>query len=102
MISVISFILGTSLSVSAQMQEMMGRRMNRSTMSEMPMCGLGMAKMIAAEDNGVIVMSHGKLYKYDKDLNLKKEVKIPVDFDHIKQMRMKMKDTWMMEDGDKK
>lgn len=36
-------------------------------------------QMIATSDGGVIVMMGNKLYKYDKDLNLKKEVEIKID-----------------------
>ncbi len=41
-------------------------------------------EMVATKDGGVIVMVGNKLLKYDKDLNLKKEVKIKIDKDDMK------------------
>lgn len=46
----------------------------RGWMSERRIKGKG--EMIAAQDGGVIVMNGNKLYKYDKDLNMTKEVKL--------------------------
>ena len=40
--------------------------------------------MVATNDGGVIVMAGPKLMKYDKDLNLVKEVEIKVDWDKMK------------------
>ena len=59
-------------------------------------------KVIATSDGGIVVMICNKLYKYDKDLNLKKEVEVPLDIDHMKKMRMKMKEMGMMEEMQKK
>jgi hypothetical protein len=43
----------------------------------MMMCEHMMKKeIIATEDGGVIIMACGKLYKYDKDLNLVKDVEL--------------------------
>ena len=36
-------------------------------------------QMVATKDGGVVVMMGNRLLKYDKDLNLKKEVKIRLD-----------------------
>lgn len=43
-----------------------------------PMMGMG-KEMVATSDGGIIVLAGGKLYKYDKDLNLKKEVELKID-----------------------
>lgn len=55
-------------------QQMTGhmQMMGQGAKSGMMMSG----QMVAASDGGVIVMMGNKLYKYDKDLNLKKEVEI--------------------------
>lgn len=43
-------------------------------------CMMSMGKqMVATSDGGVVVLSGNKLYKYDKELNLKKEVEIKKD-----------------------
>ncbi len=39
--------------------------------------GMMAAQMQPSSDGGVIVMRGGTLYKYDKDLNLKKEIELP-------------------------
>jgi len=46
-------------------------------------------EMVATPDGGVIVMAGNKLMKYDKDLNLVKEVEIKVD---MEAMMKKMKE----------
>jgi hypothetical protein len=46
-------------------------------------CGMMMKKMIATSDGGVIVMAGKKLIKYDKDLNLVKEVEIKMDMEKM-------------------
>lgn len=53
-------------------------------------------KMVATPDGGVIVLSGSKLLKYDKDLNLLKEVEIKMDMEgmmkKMKECRDKMKE----------
>ena len=70
---------------------MMGQHMMMG--KEMPMmCPMHtmMAKcmmhkeMVATEDGGVIVMMGNKLCKYDKDLNMVKEVEMKVDMEAMK------------------
>ena len=60
----------------AKKEEGMSRHMmaKHGCMAERHIKGKG--EMIAAQDGGVIVMKGNKLYKYDKDLNLTKEVKL--------------------------
>jgi hypothetical protein len=41
------------------------------------MGGMMRAQMLSSSDGGVIVLRGGTLYKYDKDLNLKKQVELP-------------------------
>jgi hypothetical protein len=39
---------------------------------------MGKAQMVAADDGGVIILSGNKLLKYDAELNLVKEVEVPM------------------------
>lgn len=60
------------------------------------MCGMMMNSMmmskslVATSDGGVIVIAGNKLQKYDKDLNLKKEVEIKMDMEAMQKMMMQM------------
>ena len=45
------------------------------------------ASMVASNDGGVIVMAGNKLYKYDKDLNLVKEVELKMDMSDTGDMK---------------
>jgi hypothetical protein len=52
------------------------------------MCGTMMGSMmghcmVASGDGGVIVMMGDKLMKYDRDLNLVKEVEVAIDMEHM-------------------
>ncbi|MGD0078635.1 MAG: hypothetical protein ABSB91_08450 [Sedimentisphaerales bacterium] len=58
-------------------KEMMGMCPMHSMMCEHMM----KKEIIATEDGGVIIMCCNKLYKYDKDLNLVKEVELKIDQD---------------------
>jgi len=78
MIALAGLVLIASAVSSAQGQEqaegqqqMMGQGMKGGMMH-----GMMSGQMVAASDGGVIVMMGNKLMKYDKDLNLKKEVEI--------------------------
>lgn len=75
----------------------MGKSMGEGNM---PMCGMMGKTMVPSDDGGVIVMIGNKLYKYDKDLNLKKETEISVDYKNMKKMMMKMHDMDDMDDMD--
>ncbi len=106
MITVV-FVLGSATVGLAQMKGMMhgGKGMMMGQSMDQPMlagmCGMGGFRMVAVEDGGIVVMSAGKLYKYDKDLNLKKQIEIPVDLEHMKKMQMQIKDMWMTGDTEK-
>jgi hypothetical protein len=59
-------------------QGMKDKMAGRHTKMYMP--GMMMNKsMVATSDGGVIVMAGNKLLKYDKDLNLQKEVELKID-----------------------
>jgi hypothetical protein len=76
-----------------QKDEMMGKEVMGQVMLGMcpmhtMMCqGMMQKEMVATEDGGVIIMAYNKLCKYDKDLNLVKEVELKID---IKAMQDKM------------
>lgn len=72
--------------------------------------GMGMMRwmlggqMVATKDGGIIVMMGNKLLKYDKDLNLKKEVEIKIDMEKVQKMMMRWQEECpmykkMMEEG---
>ena len=80
--------------------QMMGKGMKSGKMKMHP--GLSMMKrmmsgqMVATKDGGVIVMMGNKLLKYDKNLNLKKEVKIKMDIEDMHKMMMQWKEKCQM------
>jgi hypothetical protein len=58
-----------------------------------PMCSMMMKReVIATQDGGVIVMIGNKMLKYDKDLNLVKEVEVKMDVEGMHKMMMEMKE----------
>ena len=64
-------------------QGMMGReQMGKDMMGK---------SMVATQDGGVVVMIGNRLYKYDQNLDLKKETEISVDYEGLKDMMMKMR-----------
>ncbi len=73
------FIAAPLFAEEAGEQEM-GGKMKQGKMDMMRKCGMMMKKMdkemVATKDGGVIVMTGHKLMKYDKNLELVKEVKI--------------------------
>jgi len=57
------------------------------------MMGMMMKKeMISSSDGGVIILSGNKLLKYDKNLELVKEVEIKMDFEGMQKMMKEMKE----------
>jgi hypothetical protein len=52
--------------------------------------------MVASEDGGVIIMMGDKLMKYDKDLNLVKEIQVEIDMDHMNALMTKMMSMYPM------
>ncbi|MDP8253509.1 MAG: hypothetical protein P9X27_03815 [Candidatus Kaelpia aquatica] len=72
----------------------MGKEMMKSSGSDVSSMAMKMMmgkSMVATEDGGVVVMIGNKLLKYDRNLNLKKEVKIEIDFSEMKKMMKKCK-----------
>jgi hypothetical protein len=69
-------------------QPMAGKPMPMMCPMHMMMCqGVMQKDIVAASDGGAIVMVDNKLLKYDKDLNLVKEVELKID---MKAMQEKM------------
>ncbi len=87
-------------------KEMKCKDMKHNEMMEhkgmMGMCAMHMMmgehmmkkEIIATQDGGIIVIAAGKLYKYDKDLNLVKEVEMKCDAD-MKEKMGKMREECM-------
>jgi hypothetical protein len=73
-------------------QGMMGRDQMGNGMMSRDQMGKGMMSksMVATQDGGVVVMIGNRLYKFDQNLNLKKETEISVDYEGLKSMMMKM------------
>ena len=59
-------------------------------MHRIMMGGMCSRAIVAAADGSIIVMCCDKLIKYDKDLNLVKEVQIPVDTEAMQKNMTKM------------
>lgn len=83
------------------MGKMKGKMMHHgkekgASMMQMMMGTMMKKQMVATEDGGIIVLSGNKLLKYDKDLNLKKEVEVPMDMEGMhKRMKKMMKNCLM-------
>ncbi len=74
-----------------------GGMMDTCLMHGMMMKGMVEKSIIAIADGGVIVLAGDKLIKYDKDLNVVREVEIKVDMDAMKKnMSDMMKNCTMM------
>ena len=74
-------------------REMMGKMMPQMCPMHTMMCqGMMKKEIIATQDGGAIVMACNKLYKYDKDLNLVKEVELKADQDMKEKMQQMMKE----------
>ncbi|MBF0484086.1 MAG: hypothetical protein HQL25_05210 [Candidatus Omnitrophica bacterium] len=88
---------GTEMMMKKSMKmEHKGEGMNK--MGGMMMESMMKKNIIATSDGGVIVMAGNKLMKYDKDLNLIKEVDIKIDMEAIKKdMKAMMENCPMMQ-----
>ena len=76
---------------------MMGQQgmMGKGMMGQQGMTGMhtmsgmmGGSSMVATQDGGIIVLIGNKLLKYDKDLNLVKEVEIKIDWESLNKTMM--------------
>jgi hypothetical protein len=75
------------------------KMMEKCPMHGMMMKGMMEKSIIATADGGVFVLVGNKLIKYDKDLNLVKEVEIKIDMEAMKKNMMEMmKNCPMMKD----
>jgi hypothetical protein len=98
LIVVAAIIAACSYAVFAQSRtdgnEMQKRMMDRSQMDKRGMMPgmhpgmMGNCSMVATPEGGVIVMMGNKLIKYDKDLNMVKEVEIKIDWQAGKKSMM--------------
>lgn len=79
---------GMMMEKGSMMKGMMGKGM---MMHEMMEHGMMMdKKVIATSDGGIIVVVGNKIQKYDKDLNLVKEVEIKMDMEQMHHHMMEM------------
>ena len=87
----IAVILLAGFSIQAQNSQgnnkgsMSGRSMGQGSGCGM-MMGMYMPQVTTTSDGGVIVVTGRKLIKYDKDLNLKKEITVPIDTTGVQTM----------------
>jgi len=73
--------------VKMQKQKMDGSMMRGNGMH--PMSGMMYgSSLVAMSDGGVVVLMGNKLCKYDKDLNLVKEVEIKMDWENMNKTMM--------------
>lgn len=103
-VMLVAFFMTTSgISYAQEKGSMMGEEKKGSMKGKGCMHGMMMKKMMTKEmvatgDGGVIVLVGNKLMKYDKDLNLIKEVEIKVDMEAMmKKCREMMKKCYMGE-----
>ena len=64
--------------------------MHDMMVNAMMMHGMMNKSIVATPDGGVIIVMGNKLLKYDKDLNLVKEVEIKMDMDGMHEMMKDM------------
>ena len=69
---------------------MMGKKMMMGSMHGMVMHDMMKKDVIATSDGGVIIVTMNKISKYDKDLNLVKEVDIKMDMEGMQKMMTDM------------
>ena len=69
---------------------MSGDMMGKGMMGGMVMKSMMEKTMVATSDGGVIVLAGNKLTKYDKDLNVVKEVEIKMDMEGMHKQMMEM------------
>ncbi len=89
-------MVGVTLA-GAQGRGMMGGHMMQSDSGMMKtgmgcgmMMGMASPKAVIPVDDGIIVVVGNKLMKYDKNLNLKKEAEIEIDYEEIEARMQRM------------
>ncbi|MFC1623963.1 hypothetical protein ACFL28_01400 [Candidatus Omnitrophota bacterium] len=99
LVVLVAFLALSSLSFAQELDEAKGSMKDRKEAKKGGMKGMMMKKMmekemVASGDGGVIVLVGNKLLKYDKDLNLVKEVEIKMDKEGMMKECMEMKKKW--------
>ena len=86
-------MMGKGMKGGMMEEGMMGKEMTDGKM--MGMCPMMKSMMdrsvIATTDGGIVVVSGNKLTKYDKDLNVVKEVELKMDMEGMQKMMETMK-----------
>ncbi|OGX16053.1 MAG: hypothetical protein A2166_05430 [Omnitrophica WOR_2 bacterium RBG_13_41_10] len=97
--------MDTSMKMAKGMEMGKGMGMGRRGMGFNcgKMCMMMQKQMVVTSDGGVIVLAGNKLYKYDKNLNLVKEVEIKIDVEAMKKTigQMREKCNQMMQEEKK-
>lgn len=101
MVTAAPYMYGEDKSITGRMDDgmMMDKYAPKSDMSkhqEMMQQGMMMHMMMMKEvvptaDGGVVVLMGDKLFKYDKNLELKKETELKIDWDRMQKMMQEMK-----------
>ncbi|MFH1283334.1 MAG: hypothetical protein ABII27_06695 [bacterium] len=73
-----------------------GKMMGKCPMHEKMMKMMMERELIATSDGGVVLMMGNKLLKYDKNLNLKKEIELKMDMESMREMKEQMKENCPM------
>ena len=81
---------GKDMMGSGMMKGMMGDKMGMCPMMGGMMSSMMGKTMVGTSDGGVIVLNGNKLTKYDKDLNLVKEVEAKMDMEGMQKNMMEM------------
>lgn len=68
-----------------------GKMTGMMEMNHMMMQSMMQKQVVATEDGGIIVVAGNKLTKYDKDLNVVKEVELKMDMEGMQKMMEHMK-----------
>jgi hypothetical protein len=83
---------GTMMTKKMMGKSMMDKPMMGMCPMHMMMCqGAMEKKLVALEDGSIVIMTCTKLYKYDKDLNLVKEVELKKISEDVKAKMEEMK-----------
>ncbi len=80
----------TEMGSGCMMMSSTGKMMCGCPMHGMMMKSMMGCQMVAIEDGGVVVMHCGKMTKYDKDLNMVKEVEMKMDVEAMKKTMTQM------------
>ncbi|MCF7908080.1 MAG: hypothetical protein K9L86_04330 [Candidatus Omnitrophica bacterium] len=89
--SLLLVVVNFSVFAEEHSSEMMDKgMMSKSMMGKGMMQMMVKKQLVATEDGGVVLLLGNKLVKYDKKLNLVKEVELSIDSEGMRQMMKEM------------